>query len=119
MINKTYLQNHAEHRTEYEDEPSHQVEGLSYIEKLKQRIEAEEIAIEAIVEQLPKAKLKTVIRIKYYERWHWDDIAFFIYGDEPDYCEDPERYKNKAQRMHTIALSHMKRIQEEKARQAK
>lgn len=151
MIDKTYLQNHAEHRAEYEDEmrryelisesgyytsPAqlsgitygtgkissrtenevmHKVDSLDYIEKLKQLIEKEEAAIEAVVEKLPKAKLKTVIRIKYYQRCNWEDISFFMYGDEPDYMAHPDHYKTKAQRMHGTALNHMKRIQEETA----
>lgn len=81
------------------------------IEKLEKLIKEEEQQIEAILNQIPKATYKTVIRIRYYQRYEWDDVALFMYGDRRDYARDTEKYKTKAQKIHGAALAYMKRVQ--------
>lgn len=81
------------------------------IEKLEELIREEEAEIEAVLALLPKAKQKTVIRIKYYQRYDWDDVALFMYGDMRDYARNSEKYKTKAQKVHGTALANMRRVQ--------
>lgn len=81
------------------------------IAKLEKLIKEEEAEIEAVLALLPKAKQKTVIRIKYYQRYDWDDVALFMYGDKVDYVRNAEKYKVKAQKIHGAALANIKRVQ--------
>ena len=89
-----------------------EIDLTQQLKNLKELIKAEEIRIEAILALLPKANQKTVIRIKYYLRYDWDDIAIFMYGDRSDYYRNPEKYKTKAQKIHGAALANMKRLQQ-------
>lgn len=86
----------------------------SYIGRLDKIVQDEEREIEAVLALLPKADQKTVIRIKYYHRYDWDDVAMFIYGDKVDYVGNSEKYKVKAQKLHGAALANMKNVQEVK-----
>lgn len=87
-------------------------DSSTFIGKLHQIITEEETAIEAVLAKLPKANQKTVIRIKYYQRYEWDDVALFMYGDKMDYARNTEKYKKKALNIHGTALANMKRVQE-------
>lgn len=82
------------------------------LESLKKLIDEEEAKIESILALLPKANQKTVIRIKYYQRYEWDDVALFMYGDKRDYAGNSDKYKTKAQKVHGAALANMRRIQQ-------
>lgn len=68
--------------------------------------------IENVVRKLGRAKEKTVIRLRYINGLSWDEITFFFYGDENDYCEQVEWYKLKVQRVHGTALKNMLKIQQ-------
>lgn len=85
----------------------------TFLHKLDKLVKEEEAEIEAVLALLPKAKQKTVIRIKYYHRYDWDDVAIFMYGDMADYSRNPEKYKVKAQKIHGAALANMRRVQTE------
>ena len=82
------------------------------LDKLRKLIWVEEEAIETVLAKLPKANQKTVIRIKYFQRYDWDDVALFMYGDKMDYARNTEKYKKKALNIHGTALANMKRVQE-------
>lgn len=88
-----------------------QTDWSCLIEKLEKLIKEEEAEIEAVLALLPKAKQKTVIRIKYYQRYDWDDVALFMYGDKVDYARNTEKYKIKAQKIHGAALANIRRVQ--------
>lgn len=89
-------------------------DSSTFIGALKEQIKKEEAEIEAVLALLPKAKQKTVIRVKYYNLYDWDDVAMFMFGDKSDYSRNTEKYKEKAQRIHGTALANMKKVQEEK-----
>ena len=90
-----------------------QLDSSNLINYLEKTIRQEEAEIEAVLALIPKARQKTVIRIKYYQRYDWDDVALFMYGDKMDYVRNAEKYKTKAQKIHGAALANMKRVQEE------
>lgn len=89
------------------------LDSSNLIGQLQRMIQQEEEMIEAVIALLPKAKQKTVIRIKYYQRYDWDDVALFMYGDMMDYARNTEKYKKKALNIHGTALANMKRVQEQ------
>lgn len=150
MINKQFLNRHAELRRELQDElrryelmhgcsyygksPSDitgmplassgeeggaysQVERTldseSYIKHLQGIILQEENLIEDLLQKLPKANQKTVIRIKYFQLYDWDDVALFMFGDVKDYARNEEKYKSKAQKIHGTALANIINLQKE------
>lgn len=82
------------------------------ISYLNAKVKEEEQAIEQVLSHLPMARQKTVIRIRYYQNYDWDDVALFMFGDQSDYASNSEKYKSKAQKIHGTALANMKRIQE-------
>lgn len=90
-----------------------ELDSSGLIAYLERTIRKEETEIEAVLALLPKARQKTVIRIKYYQRYDWDDVAVFMYGDKVDYSRNPEKYKIKAQKIHGAALANMKRVQDD------
>ena len=90
------------------------LDSSSLIGHLRKIINDEERKIESVLALLPKADQKTVIRIKYYQLYEWDDVALFLYGDKRDYAGNSEKYKIKAQKLHGAALANMSRVQEGK-----
>ncbi len=89
------------------------LDSNSFINHLDQIVREEQAQIEAVLALLTKANQKTVIRIKYYHRYEWDDVALFMYGEKMDYARNSEKYKTKAQKVHGAALANMKRVQKE------
>lgn len=86
------------------------------IHYLDVQVKEEEQAIEKVLCHLPAARQKTVIRIKYYHGYDWDDVALFMFGDKSDYVTNSDKYKYKAQKIHGTALANMKKVQEKNNR---
>ena len=74
---------------------------------------AENAAIEAMIVQMADPDERAAIRMRYFDRYEWEDIAFALYGDRPDYTERAAAYQRRIFRLHGRALLHLAAIAEE------
>lgn len=82
------------------------------VTELQSVIKEQELQIESVVRKLHKANEKTVIRLRYIDGFRWEDIAFFFYGNNIDYCDRIDWYILKVQRVHGAALKNIIKVQE-------
>lgn len=83
----------------------------TYIDKLETLVNKEQRQIEEVLKKIVKANQKYVIRLKYYHCMDWDDIADQMYADIRGYCNNLEKYKKKAIRVHGLALQNILKVQ--------
>lgn len=65
---------------------------------------AENAAIEAMIVQMADPDERAAIRMRYFDRYEWEDIAFALYGDRPDYTNRTAAYMNRVYKLHGRAL---------------
>lgn len=65
---------------------------------------AENAALEAMIVQMADPNERAAIRMRYFDRCEWEDIAFALYGDKPDYAERTAAYMNRIYKLHGRAL---------------
>ena len=76
-----------------------------YAEESRKREE-----IEGLIEQMEKPKEQTAIEMHYLDGANWKTICAAIYGDEPDYDENEQRYLKRTFKIHGSALQTLARI---------
>lgn len=103
----------SEYQSKTESSAIRRCDTESYIGNLEQEIKEETRRIDELIKILPTAKEKYVIRLKYYQCLEWDDITDWMYGNVSGYCRNTEQYKQKAMKIHGIALSKMVAYQAE------
>lgn len=93
------------------DQVNRTIDTETYIDKLETLVNEEQREIEKVLKLLNKADQKSVIRYKYYNCLEWEDVAFYLYCNNRNYCENTDYYKNKAQKIHGAALANMIKAQ--------
>lgn len=66
--------------------------------------------IEAVIECMKKPKEKSVIEMHYLDGAVWRDVSVALFGEEPDYDENEQRYLKKTFKIHGSALQSFARI---------
>lgn len=68
------------------------------------REESERDDLERMVSRMPRAMERMVLRLRYFDRMPWDDVAFAMYGDRADFLDCEPEYRRKVYRRHTEAV---------------
>ena len=68
------------------------------------RAEAEREDLERMVRRIPRAMERAVLRMRYFDRMSWDEVAFALYGDRADYLDMAFEYRQRVYRRHREAL---------------
>jgi len=66
--------------------------------------------IEGLVELMEKPNEQTVIEMHYLDGAKWWPICVALYGEEPDYDENEDRYLKRTFKIHGSALQSLARI---------
>lgn len=74
------------------------------IDRLKAEEKKERNAIEGLILQLSDPDERAVIRLRYFDRADWNDVAFALFGTEPDYLTRSESYLRRTYKIHGRAL---------------
>lgn len=74
------------------------------IDRLKAEEKQERNAIEGLILQLSDPDERAVIRLRYFDRADWNDVAFALFGTEPDYLTRSESYLRRTYKIHGRAL---------------
>ena len=82
--------------------------GELYAEENRRREE-----IEGLIELMEKPSEQSVIEMHYLDGSKWRPISVALFGDEPDYDENEERYLKRTFRIHGSALQTLARIYDE------
>ena len=72
---------------------------------------SENAALEAMIEQLDDPDERAVIRLRYFDRAEWPDIAFVLFGGQADFNDRFESYQNRVYKIHGRALLKLAVIQ--------
>ena len=76
-----------------------------YAEESRRREE-----IEGLIERMENPDEQTAIEMRYLDGAHWRAISAAIYGNEPDYDENEQRYLKRTFKIHGSALQALARI---------
>ncbi len=79
--------------------------GVMYAEENRLREE-----IEAVIERMEKPKEQSVIEMHYLDGAVWRDVSIALFGEEPDYDDNEQRYLKKTFKIHGSALQSFARI---------
>ena len=78
---------------------------------LEERIESDRLCaqaehddLERMVRRIPHAMERAVLRMRYFDRMPWDEVAFALYGDKEDYLDMALEYRQRVYRRHREAL---------------
>lgn len=78
---------------------------------LEERIESDRLCaqaehdeLERMVRRIPHAMERAVLRMRYFDRMPWDEVAFALYGDKDDYLDMAFEYRQRVYRRHREAL---------------
>ena len=88
------------------EELKEKLDGM-YAEESRKREE-----IEALIELMEKPEEQAAITMRYLDFASWRAISAAIYGNEPDYDENEERYLKRTFKIHGSALQALARIYE-------
>lgn len=66
--------------------------------------------IEGLIEQMAKPDEQTAIEMRYLDRASWRTISAALYGNEPDYDRNEQRYLKRTFKIHGSALQTLARI---------
>ena len=66
--------------------------------------------IEGMIEQMKNPDEQTAIEMHYLDGAKWKAVSLALYGNEPDYDENEERYLKKTFKIHGSALQTLLRI---------
>ena len=73
--------------------------------------------IEALIECMESPDEQTAIEMHYIDGAKWRDVSVVLYGDEPDYDENEQRYLKRTFKIHGSALQTLARIYKEQKEQ--
>ena len=89
---------------------------------LEERIEADELRaesehgeLERMVRRVPHAMERAVIRMRYFDRMSWDEVAFSLYGDRADYLDMASEYRQRVYKRHREAVLSLALVDAEEA----
>lgn len=80
------------------------------IAKAIEEEKAEHKAIDAMIQRIEDPDEQAVLRLRYFDRAGWDDVAFALYGDRPDYVDRDAAYQRRTFRLHGRALLALARV---------
>ena len=66
--------------------------------------------IEGLIEQMDDPDEQTVMEMHYLDGARWRVVSVALYGEEPDYDENEQRYLKRTFRLHGSALQSMARV---------
>lgn len=75
---------------------------------------AETREIKALINCLDKTNDRTLIYMRYIDRFNWYDITRALYGQTADFNENYDSYKNRVNSIHRRALIKLQKITDEK-----
>lgn len=81
-----------------------------YAEENRRREEIEEL-----IDRMEKPNEQTVMEMHYLDGAKWRVISVALYGEEPDYDENEQRYLKRTFKIHGSALQSLARIYERQA----
>ena len=73
--------------------------------------------IEEILKKSCKSEEKSVIRMRYIDRWEWKDVLDMMYGGKEDFLDREDSYERRMYRKRESALLCMARFIEESGKQ--
>lgn len=82
-------------------------------EEIAKAIEEEKVehkAIDAMIQKIEDPDEQAVLRLRYFDRAGWDDVAFALYGDQPDYVDRDAAFQRRTFRLHGRALLALTRV---------
>ena len=89
--------------------------ALSQKEMIEESIRETELTVkkefkelEKAVRRLKKAEERMVIRLRYFDRYSWQDVAAAMFHKQKDYVDKEESYIRRVQRIHGNALLSLK-----------
>lgn len=88
---------------------------LELEEQIKESIAEERwenAAIERMIRKLDNPDERAVIRLRYFDRAGWDEIAGALFGDRQDYLDKEETYQKRTFRLHGRALLALAKVAE-------
>lgn len=88
---------------------------LELEEQIKESIaeeRRENAAIERMIRKLDNPDERAVIRLRYFDRAGWDEIAGALFGDRQDYLDKEETYQKRTFRLHGRALLALAKVTE-------
>ncbi|MBQ4447408.1 MAG: hypothetical protein II897_03850 [Clostridia bacterium] len=92
-------------------------EDASTIEDLKSEIQslieeqkAERKQLEYLVSRLRNSGERALIRARYIDHEEWEDVQFALYGDEADYEENHDTYKQRMFKWHKRAIDNLSKL---------
>ena len=88
---------------------------LELEEQIKESIaeeRRENAAIERMIRKLDNPDERAVIRLRYFDRAGWDEIAGALFGDRQDYLDKEETYQKRTFRLHGRALLALAKVAE-------
>lgn len=89
---------------------------LELEEQIKESIaeeRRENAAIERMIRKLDHPDERAVIRLRYFDRAGWDEIAGALFGDRQDYLDKEETYQKRTFRLHGRALLTLAKVAED------
>lgn len=84
------------------------------IKELQCEQDTERKNLEKLIRRLKNADEKAVIRLRYFDFEEWEDIIMLIFGDEIDFIDKYDAYKQKVFRLHKSGIINMSKINAEK-----
>ena len=84
------------------------------IKELQCEQNSERKNLEKLIRKLKNADEKAIIRLRYFDSEEWEDIIMFVFGDEIDFIDKYDAYKQKVFRLHKSGIINMSKINAEK-----
>ena len=66
--------------------------------------------IESLIDRIEKPDERTAIEMRYLDGARWKPICFALFGEEPDYDAEEQRYLKRTHRIHGTALLTLARL---------
>ena len=79
----------------------------TYISQKTEKLHGEYAWTERVLDCVPCAKERCIIRRRYIDGESWSDVIFGIFGSEVDFLDREDTYNRKVYRIHGNALDHM------------
>ena len=89
---------------------------------LEERIESDRLCaqaehdeLERMVRRIPHAMERAVLRMRYFDRMSWDEVAFAMYGDRADYLDMAFEYRQRVYKRHREAVLSLALVEAEES----
>lgn len=79
------------------------------------RADAEREDLERMVRRIPRAMERAVLRMRYFDRMSWDEVAFALYGDMADYLDMAFEYRQRVYKRHREAVLSLALVEAEES----